>query len=119
MFSSCAVADWTAVAGGNNIFSVYADKDSIRRHGANASMSGMYEFRKRDYTPEGKGLFSTVVLREYDCEQRQLRLLSSIDFSGHMGAGSVVDSSRRAGRWESIVPGGVDEAYWKIACGRK
>ena len=81
-----------------------------------AIMSGMYDFRKQDFTTAGLGLFSTVVLREYDCGERRVRLLSSIDFSGAMGTGEVVDSSTRAGRWESIVAGGVDEAYWIIAC---
>ena len=82
-----------------------------------ARMSGLYDFRKQDFTPAGKGLFSTVVLREYDCEGRRVRLLSSIDFSGHMGAGEPVDSSARSGRWESIVAGALDESCWKIACG--
>jgi hypothetical protein len=117
LMSGSAAAEWTAVGRGNDIFSAFADKATIRTRGASVSMSGMYDFRKRDYTPDGKGLFSTVVLREYDCRQRQVRLLSSIDFSGHMGAGEAVSTSARTGRWESIVPGGVDEAYWKLACG--
>jgi len=74
---------------------------------------------RQDFTPEGKGLFSSVVLREYDCDQRRVRLLSAIDFSGHMGAGEAVSTSAGPGRWESIVVGGVDEAYWKTACGAK
>ena len=114
-----AAADWTAVGGGNYIHTPYADTASIRRDGALARMSGMYDFRKQDFTPDGKGLYSTVVLREYDCNGRQVRLLSSIDFSGHMGAGEAVSTSARVGRWEGIVPGALDEAYWNIACGRK
>jgi hypothetical protein len=42
--------------------------------------------------------------------------LSSIDFAGHMGAGGAVDTSARAGRWEDIVAGALDEAFWTIAC---
>jgi hypothetical protein len=59
------------------------------------------------------------VLREYDCDGRQVRLLSAIDFSGHRGAGKVVSTSADPGRWEPIIAGGVDEAYWKIACSKK
>lgn len=117
--SGAAAAEWTAVARGNDIFSAFADKATIRKHGAYISMFGMYDFRKRDYTPDGKGLYSTVVLREYDCEGRQVRLLSAIDFSGHRGTGTVVATSSDARRWEPIVAGALDEAYWKIACGRK
>jgi hypothetical protein len=113
-----AAADWTAVGGGNYIHTPYADTAGIRRDGVLARMSGLYDFRRQDFTPDGKGLYSTVVLREYDCDARQVRLLSAIDFSGHMGAGDAVSTSARVGRWEAIVPGALDEAYWNIACGR-
>ena len=82
-----------------------------------ATMSGMYDFKRQDFTPAGLGLFSTVVLREYDCDGRRVRLLSSIDFADHMGTGGAVDTSARVGRWEDIVAGALDEAFWNIACG--
>lgn len=119
LLSAGAAAEWTAVRGGDYIHTPYADKASIRRQGALARMSGMYDFSRQDFTPDGKGLYSSVVLREYDCDRRRVRLLSSIDFSGHMGAGEAVGTSTRAGRWESIVEGGVDEAYSKVACGAR
>ena len=112
------MAQWSAVGSGDYIHTPYADTASIRRQGALARMSGMYDFRRQDFTPEGKALYSTVVLREYDCEGRRVRLLSSIDFAGQMGTGSVADTSSRAGRWESVVAGSLDEAYWNLACGR-
>jgi hypothetical protein len=114
-----AAAEWTAVGRGDYIHTPYADTAGIRRSGNLVRMSGMYDFVRQDFTPEGKGLFSSVVLREYDCDQRRVRLLSAIDFSGHMGAGEAVSTSAGPGRWESIVEGGVDEAYWKTACGAK
>ena len=102
---------------GDYIYSAYADKATIRRTGPRAKMSGMYDFRRQDFTPAGRGLYSTVVLREYDCGERRVRLLSSIDFAGPMGTGEAVDTSDRAGRWEIIVAGALDEAFWNIACG--
>ena len=115
-FSTSAFADWTAVGAGDYIASAYADRATVQRSGAMAKMSGMYDFRRQDFTPAGLGLYSTVVLREYDCEKRRVRLLSSIDFAGQMGTGAAVDRSARAGRWEDIVAGALDEAFWKIAC---
>jgi len=115
--SAGAAAEWTAVGAGDYIASAYADRDTIRRDGTMARMSGMYDFRRQDFTPEGRGLYSTVVLREYDCGGRRVRLLSSIDFAGRMGSGNAVDSNVRTGRWESVVPGALDEAFWNIACG--
>ncbi len=117
--SGSAWADWTPVGNDKDIYSAFADKSTIHARGANVSMSGMYDFIKRDFTPDGRGLFSTVVLREYDCTGRRVRLLSAIDFSGHMGAGEAVSTSAYTGRWEPVVEGALDEAYWKVACAGK
>ena len=93
-----AAAQWTALGRGDYIHTPYADKASIRREGSMARMSGMYDFSRQDFTPDGKALYSSVVLREYDCAQRRVRLLSSIDFSGHMGGGEAVSTSVRVAR---------------------
>lgn len=113
------VADWTAVGQPNNIYAAYADRDSVRRKGTVATMHGLYDFRRQDFTPDGRGLYSTVVLREYDCQGRRVRLLSSIDFSGAMGTGAPVDTSTDARRWEAVLPGALDDDFWHIACGAK
>ena len=101
----------------NEIYSAYADRDSIRRQGSVATMHGLYDFRRQDFTPEGRGLYSTAVLREYDCAARRVRLLSSIDFSDRMGGGTAVSTSDTPGRWEPVLKGGIDDAYWTVACG--
>jgi len=92
---------------------------SIRRHGELATMHGLYDFRRQDFTPDGHALYSTVVLREYDCAGRRVRLLSAIDFSGHMAEGAAVSTSERPGRWEEVVAGGIDDAYLQFACAGK
>ena len=117
--SGSAWADWTPVGGDGDIYAAFADTGSIHAHGPNVTMSGMYDFVKRDFTPEGKGLYSTVVLREYDCTGKRVRLLSAIDFSGHMGGGEAVSTSAYTGRWEPVIEGALDEAYWKVACAGK
>ena len=117
--ATAASAEWTAVGGGDQIYVPYADQATIGALGANVSMAGLYDFRKGDQTPEGEPFRSTVVLREYDCQGRQVRLLSYIDFSGPMGTGSVVTTVNRVGRWEPIVEGALDQAYWRIACGEQ
>jgi hypothetical protein len=116
LFSGAAAADWTGVGRANEIYSAYADRDSIRRTGDLATMHGLYDFRRQDFTPEGRGLYSTAVLREYDCAGRRVRLLSSIDFSGRMGEGAAVSTSSRPGRWEAVLEGGIDVAFLRVAC---
>ena len=116
---ACSVVSRTALGRSNEIYAAYADPASIHRQGSLARMHGLYDFQRQDFTPEGKALFSTVVLREYDCSARRVRLLSAIDFSGHMGAGAAVSASDRPRRWEAVVAGGIDELYWNAACGAK
>jgi len=112
-----ARAEWTAVGEANEIYAAFADRTTIRRNGALATMQGLYDFRRQDFTPEGRALLSTVVLREYDCGARRVRLLSSIDFSGRMATGEPVLVSERHGRWENVQDGGIDAAYWQAVCG--
>ena len=116
LVSGNAAAEWTALGRANEIYAAFADTARIHKQGNLVRMQGLYDFRRRDFTPDGKGLYSTVVLREYDCGARRVRLLSAIDFSGHMGEGTPVSQVNRAGRWEPVVAGALDEAYWKIAC---
>jgi hypothetical protein len=114
--SAPVAAEWTAVGAANEIYAAFADRESIRRAGELVHMHGLYDFRRQDRTPEGRGLFSTAVLREYDCAGRRVRLVSSVDFSGHMGEGEVVSTSALTGRWEGVVAGGIDEAFLQFAC---
>lgn len=114
--AAAAAAEWTPVGQPDEIYAAYADAASIRRAGEVVTMHGLYDFRRRDFTPQGHGLLSTAVLREYDCAARRVRLLSSVDFAGHMGEGGAVSNSALRGRWEDVVEGGIDEAFWKFAC---
>jgi len=114
-----AMADWTAVGTANEIYAAYADTASIHSSGARTTMVGLYDFRRQDFTPEGRALFSTVVLREYDCAGRRVRLLNAVDFSGHMGAGEPVSTSERPGRWEEVLEESIDDAYLRVVCAAK
>ena len=114
-----ALADWTAVGNPDEIYAAYAEPASIRRNGGMVTMAGLYDFRRQDFTPEGRGLYSTVVLREYDCLARRVRLLSSIDFAGHMGAGDPVSTSQTPRRWEPVHEAGIDREFLRFACAPK
>jgi hypothetical protein len=115
-----ATAGWVLVGGNEKIYSAYADKDSVRRTGDMVQMLGLYDFLMSEISVDGHPHESTVVLREYDCAAARVRLLAFVDYSGHMGAGTVVSkpAERPPGRWEPVVPGAVDEVFLKLACGR-
>lgn len=113
---AAARADWQLVGTEEGIYRAYADPDTIRRDGASARMQGLYDFARRDFTPEGRALFSTRVQREYDCEGRRVRLLAHVDHAGHMGDGEAVSAVQREGRWELVVESSLDERFWRVAC---
>jgi hypothetical protein len=111
-----ARADWTEVAASNGIYAAYADKATIRRAGPYATMLGMYDFPRGDFTPDGARMFSTTVEREYDCREPRVRLMRYADHAEPLGRGRVVASADGRRRWEAVVEDSLDAAYWKIAC---
>lgn len=114
-----AAADWTPVGGTPSIFTAYADKASIKRSGDGVQMLGLYDLLMADLSADGQPYGSTVVLREYDCREKRVRLLAYVDYAGHMGQGRVVSPVGAKGpdHWDPVVPGALDETLLAIACG--
>jgi len=111
-----ARADWTPVAPDNGIYSAYADRSTVRRDGPYATMLGLYDFTRGDFTPDGARYFSTTVEREYDCRERRVRLVRYTDHAERLGRGVIVTAAEGRRRWEAVVDGSLDAVYWKIAC---
>jgi hypothetical protein len=119
VFCGNAAAEWTLLGGTPAIYSAYADKASVKRTGTIVQMYGLYDFIMADVAVDGQPHESTVVLREYDCSAPRVRLLAYVDYAGHMGEGKVVSrpDDRPPARWEEVVPGSIDEAFIRMACG--
>jgi hypothetical protein len=116
LLTGSARAEWTEIAPDNGIYAAYVDKATVRREGPYARMRGMYDFPRGDFTPDGARMFSTTVEREYDCREPRVRLMSYADHAERLGRGQVVASAEARRRWEPVLDGTVDAAYWKIAC---
>lgn len=119
-----AAADWTLMGGSTDIYSAYADTATVRGiPPGHVQMWGLYNFSRPDIAVTGDRHQSTRSLREYDCGVPRVRLLSFVDYAGPMGTGKVISEGipgdvQLPGRWEAVVPGAVDEAFWKAACGK-
>lgn len=113
-----AIGEWTPVGGKPKIFAAYADKASIRKTGDSVEMLGLYDFLMPDVSADGQPQQSTIVLREYDCGERRVRLLAYVDYAGRMGEGRVISppGAKGSGRWEPVVAGALDEAFLAVAC---
>ncbi|HEX7438320.1 MAG TPA: surface-adhesin E family protein [Caldimonas sp.] len=102
----------------NGGMDVYVARSTIRRLGALAQMSDLWDF-KTPHVFEGRSFLSTRNQYEYDCVTSRRRMLSTTGFSGHMGQGAVVGSGKSAAAWEEIATTGPIHDHWKIACTRQ
>lgn len=123
-WTAAAAADWTLMGGITDIYAAYADIASVRRiESGHVQMWGLYSFSRPDVAVTGQPHRSTRSLREYDCEAPRVRLLSFVDHTGPMGTGDTIPLEDAGNspprRWETVVPGAVDEAFWKTACARQ
>ena len=99
----------------NGGMDVYVAQSSIRRSGASAQMSDLWDF-KQAHVFEGKPFLSARNHYEYDCAGTRRRMLATTGFSGHMGEGAVIASSKATLAWEKIPPSGPLHDYWMAAC---
>jgi len=99
----------------NGGMDIYVAQSSIRRSGASAQMSDLWDF-KQAHMFEGKSFLSALNRYEYDCAGTRRRMLSTTGFSGHMGEGTVIASSNSTLAWEKVPPSGPLHDYWTTAC---
>ncbi len=113
-----AAAEWTPVGGDGSVFAAYADPASVKPSADGVQMFGLYDFLMADVSADGQPHESTVVLREYDCLGRRVRLLAYVDYAGHMGEGRVIspEGGHGPGRWETTPAGSLDEFFLRVAC---
>ena len=65
---------------------------------------------------DSKLYLSIVSEREYNCKDKQDRLLYSSYHSGNMGGNEVVHSVLESAPWSEIKTNSADAAVWEIAC---
>ena len=118
MVSTNVFAEWTRV-GSNDEMTVYVDYGSIKKKGNKVKMWYLFD-HKTVQKPAGDRYLSSMSRSEYDCEEETKRMLDFYWYSGNMRQGEMVYSqSNIKDEAESIVPGSISEALFKIACGKK
>jgi len=117
-FSGIAQADWTKVLTTESDTDVYVDYKSISKSGSNVKM-WILEDRKAAGNFAGKTFMSAKLEYEYDCKDKQRRVLQSSLYTGQKAGGSNVHNGVKPGPWRPITEGRVNEELWKIACGKK
>jgi hypothetical protein len=97
---------------------VYADPATMRREGDLVKMPVLFDFKTMQ-TKAGVSYLSAKAQMEYDCAEQRFEGLAVLYFSGNMGKGNLLDRSSGKGNWLRVSPGSLDQALWKLACGKK
>ena len=94
----------------------YVDPKSVQRVGSLVKIWELIDYRETQFFA-GQPFRSTRVLREFDCDRREIRTLAFTIFTQPMAAGSIVHSHRAENpSWEFVEPYSVGESGFKIAC---
>jgi hypothetical protein len=116
--SSSAFAEWREVGtDAAQQVTTYADPSTIRQTGDKARMWHLFDFKTANAVGS-KTFRSLKGHSEYDCRQKQSRILSTSAHEGNMGTGAVVRLESTSGDWRPIPLDTPKEFLLRIACGR-
>ena len=116
--STSTLAEWTRVGESDKKggYTAYADLASARKVGDKAKMWALFDYKILQKV-SGVEFLSEKIRREYDCKEKQMRVLAYSLFGWNMESGELIRSYSQPQKWEAVQPGSIDEMEWKVACG--
>jgi len=117
--NTSAMAEWTVVEWNHEDggLTLYVDYITIRKVGNKVKMLSLVDFK---VVEKGEtDLFSSRTQDEFDCEEKKMRQLYYALYSGSMGSGKMEHANGEHLKWTPVEPESMEEAKWKIACGKK
>lgn len=115
--SNTAMAQWIKVfTGSDNATVFYAAPASKQDTGADVAKIWVLNDLGKEQTIDLKPYHSIISEKEYNCKEKQDRLLYSSYHSGNMGGLEVIHSGSVQEQWTSIKPDSPSAAEWEIAC---
>jgi hypothetical protein len=116
--SGPAYAEWMSLGASEAGTTVYADPATKRREGDLVKMLVLFDFKAKQTKAEVSYL-SAKAQMEYDCAEQRFEGHSVLYFSGNMGNRQLRDRSSGKGMRLRVLPGSLDQALWKLACGKQ
>ena len=120
--SSPAYAEWVAVEKDYllpGLQTLYVDPDSIRREGNLVTIWQLIDFKWMQGSARGPARFlSTKTHKQFDCEEKRLRLLAFTEYSRNMETGISADGLVDTGNWILVEPESMNQALWEVVCGK-
>ena len=120
LVSTSVFAEWTAVDRNAAGITTYADFGTIKRKGNKVKMWSLLDYKTVQKGVGDYRYLSVMTRDEYDCEEETILLLDFYRYSGNMREGDIVYSAPNIKvEARSVAPESIDEALFKIACGKK
>lgn len=117
LLDDSAVAEWATVVRFETL-TTYADLATIHKNADMVKMRSLNNFTTAKTLGETTYM-SSKGQREYDCKKEQSRTLYFSFHSKSFGEGEVIFSAPDISmKWEQNSPRSVNEALWKVACGK-
>jgi hypothetical protein len=117
--STSAMAKWTAIGDSSDFpITYYLDFETIHKHGQRVSVSELMDFEAPQELNGNAGRYLSSTLKiEFDCNEKQSRILSFHMYAGNMASKDIVYSAKfPSARWEPIPPNSVTKDLWNSAC---
>jgi hypothetical protein len=115
LLPAVALAEWAPFVTTEDAV-VYADRANARRDGSVVRVTSVSDVKRPITVKEGV-VHSVVAVEEYDCRQRQLKVLSLVFHAAPKGEGKVVMRGGPPGEWGPVTKGSLAETKWQVVCG--
>jgi hypothetical protein len=121
---SVHAADWTQVNTSQSekgaVIVWYLDVSSIRVRQGFQSAWLRKSYSAPQIYPSSAPYLSSEQLWLYDCKEERIAILTSNDFSGENGTGTMVDHRPRTTLdWLDVAPESILESMFSLVCGHK
>lgn len=97
---------------------VYVDPGTIRREGSLVTIEMLVDWKMMQGNRSPNRFYSTRTTKQFDCADKLVRTLASIDFYGHMGTGRPIGGSAFINEtyWVPVESESLNHALWEVAC---
>ena len=115
LVSTSAMAEWIRVHGNDKV-TVYADPSTIRKKLYVVRIMTLFDFRAENVLADGNQYMSIMREAEFNCREKQQRMISYSIYSGKMGKGKVLDSGSEPQEWKPVSRASIALDMKNFAC---
>jgi hypothetical protein len=96
---------------------IYVDPSTIQRAGDRAEMWVLIDYKSPQPDKTGKPVLSDKLHYQYECREKQLRILATSAHAGPMASGETINISPDPPQSAPVEAGTTAEKMWQRACG--